>query len=46
MLYTIKGALGFYREEQWQHIVKAAMKSEFGWQHSALEYFTLYNSLE
>jgi starch synthase len=45
MLYTIKRALSFYRDEQWQHIVKAAMKSDFSWRRSALEYFALYYRL-
>ncbi|MBU8879868.1 glycogen synthase GlgA [Bacillus sp. FJAT-29790] len=46
MLYTIRRALGFYREEMyWEPIVKNAMAMDFSWAQSAFKYNKLYAEL-
>lgn len=46
MLYTIKRAMGFYRDgEVWPRLVKAAMAADFSWQRSASEYAEVYGRL-
>ncbi|MFX3617176.1 MAG: glycogen synthase GlgA [Sporolactobacillus sp.] len=47
MLYTIKRALNFYREDQahWKKLVDRALRLDFGWDASAKAYSDLYQSL-
>lgn len=47
MMYTLRLAMAVYREnrEVWTRIMKNAMASEYGWQHSALKYRSLYSKL-
>ena len=46
MLYTIRWALGMYRDKQvWESIVKNAMKNDFSWRQSAKQYIQLYQTL-
>jgi starch synthase len=46
MLYTIKRALSFYRDEEfWTNLAVRAMKEDNSWQKSAKMYINLYNHL-
>jgi starch synthase len=46
MLYTIRRALGFYRQKEiWMNIVRNCMKQDFSWNKSAVEYMELYSRL-
>jgi starch synthase len=43
MLYTIRRALGFYRQKEvWTSIVRNCMRQDFSWDRSAAEYMELY----
>ena len=46
MLYTIRRALGFYRQKEvWANIVRNCMRQDFSWDKSAEEYMELYRRL-
>lgn len=46
MIYTIRRALGFYRDpDVWRKLVKAAMSADFSWRRSAGEYAAVYARL-
>ncbi|AFS77673.1 glycogen synthase GlgA [Gottschalkia acidurici 9a] len=46
MLFTIKKAIDTYRnEDMWNKIISNAMKEDYSWDNSALEYIELYNKL-
>ena len=46
MLYTIRRAISFYKQEEiWEKLIKRAMEEDFSWKHSAQEYIKLYKSL-
>jgi len=46
LLYTVREALNIYCDsEKWLSLVKSAIKSDFSWNNSALEYVEIYNEL-
>ncbi len=46
MLYVLKDAIFTYKnKEQWEKIVKRAMKTDFSWKKSSLNYELIYNQL-
>ena len=46
MLFTIRRALGIYKDKAlWNEVVDNAMKTEVGWNNSAIQYKRLYQSL-
>lgn len=45
MLYTIRRALNFYKEDIWWSIVRNAMEADYSWKNSANLYKRVYQSL-
>lgn len=47
MLYTINRALALYREDRrtWYQVVRAAMKCDYSWKRSAMDYIHVYEEL-
>jgi hypothetical protein len=46
MLFTLKLALKYYEDKPlWQRLTERAMRSDYSWDNSAKEYFTLYMGL-
>ena len=46
MMYTIRRAISFYKKNKtWEKLIKRAMKQDFSWKHSAIEYEKLYENL-
>lgn len=46
MLYTIKRAVGFYRQaDVWRAIIDKGMRQDFSWSQSAREYVEVYGKL-
>lgn len=47
LVYAIKRALNVYNnKENWNNLVKAAMNTDFSWNHSAEDYFHMYSNLK
>ena len=43
LLYTVKNALSIYKnDKEWSVLVRSAMRSDFSWRCSALEYIRIY----
>ena len=46
LLFTVKDALEVYRDgEEWDRLVRQAMKTDFSWNTSAKEYLATYQKM-
>ena len=47
LLWAVREALRVYHmgQEEWNHVVENAMRSDFSWKHSAKEYMRLFDEM-